>query len=130
LRREGQAPPVAPPAVSTTPTPLAAPTTQGTARANRGSRIRPNRTPILCRADVIENVTSSDGKLAIALTGNVAITRTPPNGEYLELQADRAIVFTPATRRRDGRNLEQIRSIEDAITAAYLEGDVRISMTP
>jgi len=98
--------------------------------ATTGPSTRPVHAPILYHADQIETIMSSDGRVALVLTGSVAITRTQPNGEYLEMQADRAVLFTTLQRLRDVRNIQEIHSIEEAITAAYLEGDVRISLTP
>ena len=104
--------------------------TTAPAKKISGATTRPAQPPILFHADQIESLTSSDGKLALALNGNVAITQQKPDGEYLEMQADRAILFTTLTRLRDIKNIQEIHAIEEAISSAYLEGDVRISMTP
>src|SRR5439155_3920027 len=85
--------------------------------------------PIRYRDANIENV-MSEGKVVLVLGGGVAITRQQPDGEVLEMQSQRAVLFTTLDRLRDVQNMAQLKSIEDAITAAYLEGDVRISVTP
>jgi lipopolysaccharide export system protein LptA len=106
--------------------PATAPTT------NPSASTKPSRekTPIHAHADHTEDVVSRDGKIALELTGNVVITRTEPSGQYLEMQADRAVVFTRLTRLRDIGNMKEIRGIEEAISSAYLEGDVRVTVIP
>ena len=53
-----------------------------------------------------------------------------PNGDLIELQAERAVLFTPLKSLRDLEQSERLKRIEDAIESAYLEGDVRVTFTP
>src|SRR4030095_930420 len=74
----------------------------------------------------------SKGKMALWRGGRdgVVLTRTSPDGSYLEMQAERAVIFTTLNRLSDISDKQNVRRIEDAITAAYLEGDVRVNSTP
>ena len=85
--------------------------------------------PISFSADNTEGTNTSEGLVAFVLTGNVKLFQRRPNSEFLELQAQRVVLFTTL------RNLSELQknkytSIEQAITGAYLEGDVRIVFTP
>ena len=86
-------------------------------------------TPVFFRAESIES-TMADGKVALVLSGGVAITREDDDGGVLEMQAQRAVLFTTLERLRDASALQQMSGAEEAISAAYLEGDVRVSITP
>lgn len=86
--------------------------------------------PVRFRAGQIQSVATGDGKMALALSGGIALTREDANGDRLEMQADRAVVFTTLERLRDARDLQAITAIEQAITGAYLEGDVRVTGAP
>jgi hypothetical protein len=77
-----------------------------------------------------QTVTSSDGRAAIVITGGVRIFRTAVDQSFLELQADKAVLYT---RFRDLRGLDVVtesNGSSDAITGAYLEGDVRATFNP
>lgn len=91
---------------------------------------RPARktSPVRFKFDNIEN-TMSDNKVAFVLSGNVAISRQDEQGNFLEMQAQRAVLFSKLDRLRDAANLEKIQTTADIMDAAYLEGDVRVSMT-
>jgi hypothetical protein len=98
---------------------------RGDAAATRAAATRPS-SPVAVRAEDIQRVNSSDGKVALALSGKVALSRTDEQGNHLEMQADRGVVFTTLDRLRDLKDMQQIKSIEQAVAAAYLEGDVRV----
>jgi hypothetical protein len=108
---------------------------------------REHGSPVLCSADDMRSIMAADGKVAYVLSGHVLLTqnrRRQPStqpampaaqpdsslAEHLELRAERAVVFTQLTSMRDLTNAAQFHEIEDAVYAAYLEGDVRIEMTP
>ena len=103
-----------------------------TTRPGPGVTTQPANTPVRFRAADISPLAASDGKMALALGGRdgVVVTRQEPDGRYLEMQANRAIVFTRLNRLSDLKNMQNVRRIEEAITGAYLEGDVRLNLTP
>jgi hypothetical protein len=103
-----------------------------TTQPGPGVTTRPAATPVLYHAADISNLTASNGKMALALGGRdgVVITRTDPDGNYLEMQAQRAVIFTTLDKPGDVREMQNVHRIEEAITGAYLEGDVRVNLTP
>lgn len=68
-----------------------------------------------------------DGKIAIVIR-DVLLTQRSANGDYIELLADEAVLYTTLTDLTDIAG--QIETVQQAIESAYLEGDVRISFTP
>ena len=76
-----------------------------------------------------ETIQADDGTMALVLNGNVKLfqRRDRPPGGTLELQADRVVLFTSIKDLK-----KDIGSVDigKSITAAYLEGDVRILYTP
>ncbi len=82
--------------------------------------------PILFHGS-FQSITTSNGKLALLFSNGVTLSRADRNGGVLDMQADRAVLFTPLTNIKEVQGLGQITAIQQAITAAYLEGDVRIS---
>ncbi len=99
------------------------PTTQPT------DRFRPDQ-PISISADDFNTTITPDGKVAAILTGKVTLFQKSKNGDLVELLADRAVVFTPFENLGNISMAEQHKTIEQAVTGAYLEGDVRIIRTP
>lgn len=71
-----------------------------------------------------------DGKVAAVISGGVTLFQRRANGDFIELQAERAVLFTTMAKLSDARDLERIKNISDAISGAYLEGDVRVTYTP
>jgi hypothetical protein len=71
-----------------------------------------------------------EGLVAFVVTGNVRLFQRRNENEMLEMQADRAVLFTPLRSLRDIQPGAQFTKVEEAIIAAYLEGDVRIVHTP
>jgi hypothetical protein len=106
---------------------LEPPATEPTSKPTTWPSVR--TTPILFHGN-FEPVTTRDGKLGLAFTEGVVISRQLPGGESLEMQADRAVLFTTLTSAREVGQMKQTTTIEEAIVAAYLEGDVRINSTP
>ncbi|MEO6437457.1 MAG: LPS assembly protein LptD [Tepidisphaeraceae bacterium] len=86
--------------------------------------------PITFRSGQIQNIMAFNGKMALVLSGGVALTRQEEDGTHLEMQADRAVLFTTIERLRDVTGDQQRRTVEESIAAAYLEGDVRVTVTP
>ncbi len=99
------------------------PSTQPTTRPARSKQ------PLAFSADRIQTEHGADGNITLIVTGNVKIFQK--RGEdTLELQCDRAVLFTPVKDMREIDKNMQFTKVEDAITSAYLEGDVRIVHTP
>jgi hypothetical protein len=86
-------------------------------------------TPVQFDAPSLELVQTDDGTVAAVLSKGVRLIHRRPNGDLLEVQASRAVLFTPLT---DLRKIQTggIGQIQDAITSAYLEDDVRLVFTP
>lgn len=87
-------------------------------------------TPVNFQAGLTTQTTSADGKIAYVLSGDVFLTQSKPNGESIELRADRAVIFTQLRSLEDLQNTGQFRTVQDAVYAAYLEGDVQIIQVP
>ena len=83
----------------TGPPPLARPTTVATSRPT--SKPTTRHLPIYVHFDTIESVLTPEGTLAFVLSGHVSISRIQPNGQQLELQAERAVLFSPFPHLRD-----------------------------
>ncbi|MGC4031110.1 MAG: LPS assembly protein LptD [Tepidisphaeraceae bacterium] len=69
-----------------------------------------------------------DGKIAVIIRGNVLLTQRSAGGDYIELQADEAVLYTTLTQFTEAAG--DLQNVQDAIQSAYCEGDVRISFTP
>lgn len=110
------------PWITTPPSPL--PTTLPT-----DQRVRPPE-PVSFRAGDVQTSTTADGNIALVLSRDVVLLQTRRDGDFVELQAERAVLFTPLKHLRELAEEGNFKQVEDAVTAAYLEGDVRISYTP
>jgi lipopolysaccharide export system protein LptA len=106
----------------TQPLPEAA--TQPTSQPSKKSQ------PVTFSADRVENPETIDGKVVFVVTGNVKLFQRRGGDELIELQADRAVLFTPLSSLNELQGGTRFSRIEEAVTAAYLEGDVRITVTP
>jgi hypothetical protein len=81
----------------------------------------------------VETTETTDGKVALVLSRGVTLIqhrRTPRGEELLELQAEKAVLFTPLEDVKALQEAGQIKRVQDAIVGAYLEGDVRVTYTP
>ena len=88
------------------------------------------KAPVTFRAkDVQTSTATTDGKLAVVLTGGVLLIQERANGEVIELRADRAVLFTALDKLGDLTGPAR-RTVEESIAGAYLEGDVRVTFTP
>jgi lipopolysaccharide export system protein LptA len=89
------------------------------------------RAPVTFLAPELESVNTDEGKVAIVLNKGVMLRQQRPNGDLIELQAQRAVLFTPFKNLREameGGGAGKQGSTE--VEGAYLEGDVRIVFTP
>jgi len=80
-------------------------------------------------ARLTEPIDMGDGLRAYQLTGGVTITRTADSGDFLELLADNAVLFTSDRQEESGKQTPGA-GLGHHITAVYLEGDVRVNFTP
>ncbi len=87
------------------------------------------KSPVTFAANDIQTTTATpDGKIAVVLKGGVFLLQRRPNGDLIELRSQQAVLFTTVA---DFNELQggAASSIQDTITSAYLEGDVRIAYT-
>jgi len=91
----------------------------------------PSSQPVQFRADTVQTVTTSEGKVALVMSGGVTLFQRRENGDLIELLADRAVLYTPLNNLNELQEGQgKFRTVQDAITAGYLEGDVRVTFTP
>lgn len=86
--------------------------------------------PTSFSANSEEGVKTPDGFVAFILQGNVKLFQRRPDGEFLQLQCERCVLFTPLHSLRERDANQHITKPEEAVRSAYLEGDVRIVHTP
>jgi hypothetical protein len=94
---------------------------------------RPNGSnePVEFFSGHLETVQADDGTIAAVLTGGVQLIQRRETGDYIELQADRAVLFTSLHSLKDLTDPQQRnKQMSQSIIGAYLEGDVRIHYTP
>lgn len=99
------------------------PTTRPITRA-----LRPNPPVIFSASDVQTTTATQDGNIAVVLKGGVLLIQRRDNGDLIELRSQSAVLFTTV---KDFNQLQggSINRLQDAISSAYLEGDVRINYT-
>lgn len=84
--------------------------------------------PVRFTAGYSPTIVGPDGKMVVLLSGGAAIFSQLEDGTFVELRAERAVLFTNATSLQD---MEKARtSSKEVFTGAYLEGDVRVVYTP
>jgi hypothetical protein len=99
--------------------PTTAPTTQKLPNA-----------PMSFRAEHFESIETPDNKIAFVLSGGVVLFQSRVGGDFIECEADRAVLFTPRSSLRGMTESTKYEAAEEAVTSAYMEGDVRITYTP
>lgn len=104
--------------------PVPAPATAPTTRP-----IRPSQR-VSFEAGAADIITTPDGKVAAMLWDGVTVVRTDDLDRVVQLQAERVILFTPLNSLEELGEAEQLKRVGQVVTAAYLEGDVRILYTP
>ena len=120
-----------PPGRATTRSSTTQPTTEPTSRP-----VRPPGPPLTFNAARVSTEMTPEGRVALVLSGDekasdVLLVQTRPDGSRVQLQANRVVIFsylTDARQLMQGR-LGQLDADRD-VDAAYLEGDVRINVTP
>lgn len=104
-------------------------TTQPARPATRPStRPTTRRTPLSIRS-AETRTTSVQGNLGW-ISGPIAITVQRPGGDTIELQADRAVLFSKLPSLREAGAFGGARTPEEFADAVYLEGDVRVVVSP
>ncbi len=112
------------------------PSGQWIVEAEAGPTSRPSTRPVRRLSPVSISAESfitretPEGVVAAVLTGKVALLQKGAEGDVIELLADRAVVFTPFQSLMNLPVTEQIKTVEQAVTGVYLEGDVRVIRTP
>lgn len=87
--------------------------------------------PVFFEAPELELKESDDGTVVAILSRGVKLMHRRATGDLIELQGQRVVLFTPLKNLRDlQKSGGQIKEIQDAVTAAYIEGDARIVYTP
>ena len=88
--------------------------------------------PVLVQGRVrdMETLRTEDGKIAGVISGGVVLVRQRPDGGLLTLQSDRVVVFTEARQSRELFDQRRGDRLEAVLSGVYLEGDVRITLTP
>ncbi len=127
LRPSETAPPTSVPATVPTTTPATGPATTPVVQ------LLPPSNPVRFQADSIQTRPGSDGKVVVELGGGVILTNRRADGTLVELTGGRAVLFTTLDRLSDlaaTRSAANDTSLQGSITSAYLEGDVRVFVTP
>lgn len=86
--------------------------------------------PVNFQARDIETRIGPDGNIIVLLSGGVTLLQSRDGGDFIELLAERAVLFTPISDLRTLDQADRIREVQQAVSAAYLEGDVRINFSP
>lgn len=94
-----------------------------------GATTRPS-SPINFQAKEIETRVGPDGKMLVLLNGGVTVLSTRENGDFIELTAQKAVLFSTLGEAQGIDQIDQIRRVQEAVSAAYLEGDVQVIYTP
>lgn len=93
-----------------------------------GVNLRP--APIRFELARAETFLGPDGRVNVLLEGGATIVQARPNGDFLELRAQRAVLMTSARSLTELAEAQQADDGRELIDAAYLEGDVRVVLTP
>ncbi len=87
--------------------------------------------PVEASFGSIETIQTDEGSVAAVLGGGVKLIQARATGDLIELQARRAVLFTPLKSLKElAAGNGQPRRFNQMVTAAYLEGDVRIEYLP
>jgi lipopolysaccharide assembly outer membrane protein LptD (OstA) len=86
--------------------------------------------PVTIQADSVKRTTTPEGKIALVLSGGVNVFYRTARNDFIEMRADRAVVFSQFATFKEITQSGKFTAPEDAVQAVYLEGDVRIARTP
>jgi hypothetical protein len=82
--------------------------------------------PVHLEAGQTDVVDTADDTLALVAWNGVKIFARQPTGDMIELQAQRAVLFTSLHSLRDIQKEDKSKAARDKVVAVYLEGDARI----
>ncbi|MDB5297066.1 MAG: hypothetical protein JWO31_3049, partial [Phycisphaerales bacterium] len=87
--------------------------------------------PVFFEAPEVTTVLTDDGTYAFSLSKGVKVFTKQANGNLIEMQGQRAVLFT---NLRDlsaaARGGDQQAKLRESIVAAYVEGDARMTLLP
>lgn len=86
----------------------------------------PEAVPVTFQAEQLRTLPGPDGKTIVEATDGIYVSRRTESGDLIELQADRAVVFTDLDRLDEANAGDWRRQVK----GVYLEGDVRVVYTP
>jgi hypothetical protein len=69
----------------------------------------PQIIPVYFEFQQMETVPGEDGKVRLVLTGNVMLFQRRPNGDTIELRAERAVLFTPLKSLKELQKTDRSR---------------------
>jgi hypothetical protein len=112
--------------ISTTPA-----ATQAARAASRPAAKAPARqaappVPVHFEAGQTDVVDTEEGTIAIVAWNGVKIFAHQPSGEVIELQAQRAVMYTALESLHDVQKQQKSARAREQVTGVYLEGDARI----
>jgi hypothetical protein len=85
--------------------------------------------PIYYKYGSLATARDNDNHYLVVLGGGIQIYQRRSNGEFLELRAQQAVLFTTVTVMANANALEAPPDLGNDIVAAYLSGDVQIETT-
>jgi hypothetical protein len=86
--------------------------------------------PIYFKAGHTDIVDTEEGTVAIVLWGDVEMRMQQATGDYLQMQAQRAVLFTSFQSLHDLNKADKTEQGSKKVTAVYLEDDARIEYIP
>jgi len=104
----------------------------GGARRARRPTSAPTTAPAAAQAPVVfeavhfQTTKTDEGNVAIVLNDGVKLVQIRPNGDLIEMIADRAVLFTPLKSLHELTVSGGKKQGREIINSAYLEGDVKI----
>ena len=131
-----QAVPLRPPPAATVPAGIETPDATQPATTTTAPATGPASTPaarvspVQISAASLTTTPADDGRLAVVATGGVFLSQRTPEGDLIELRAERAVVYTKIARLDATLGALNPTQVSDVIGGAYLEGDVRATYTP
>ncbi|HSZ56838.1 MAG TPA: LPS assembly protein LptD [Tepidisphaeraceae bacterium] len=114
---------------TTAPTPSTAPTSRRAPAAAATQPPEPGM-PLYFKAGHTDVVDTEEGNVAIVLWGDVEMRVQQPTGDYLQMQAQRAVLFTSFQSLHDLSKTDKAQQGSRKVTAVYLEDDARIQYVP
>jgi len=122
------------PAISTNlPSATTGPSTSGpSSRPAPGAATRPAGAgiPVHLEAGQTDVIDTEEGTVALAAWNGVKIFARQSTGDVIELQAQRAVLYTALESLHDVSRQEKRERGTQKVTAVYLEGDARIEYLP